>query len=652
LSWNINLPPAEWFAPGDRRLESVIAEVLDQDHCAIDTETTGLNIIKDIPLYWSLSWGKRRVCMPASTLPYFKEAFADRTKRWIFANAKYDAHILANVDIQVAGDLVDVAVMHSLLKEEESHKLKDMAHSVLGWTWTDFKETFGMKKGETPGDALMRMEHEDLPKLVEYASNDAYGTLELYNVFLKQLEAANTWSLWPGQYKTLANLFFRVEVPFTKVLWKCERNGIYVDCDYLKAIENPVRAEIGKIEREINQLAGRILNPNSPAQLRKYFIDDLRLKPRTMTKGGKSGIKEASIDAGFLEYYAERGQAMAKLMLRHRDLAKTLGTYVLGLQQRVDANNRVHTHFNQDVARTGRLSSSDPNLQNVKRPDEDEFKLRGAFQATPGNELIVGDYEQLEMRLLAAGSLEQSMIQLFLDGKDIHMGNAAMIFGPIYEKRHGWRMTYEDVVEAKSVEKKVKAGKLPPEAMTERVLLALAARQSAKTLGFGVVYGMRGRRLSRALGITYEEAEAQIEAFYDTYPAIKGFFDESISIVRDHGYSFTLLGRRRYHPEIHSDDNMERWGAERQANNNGIQGTAADAAKLAMIKIDRLKLDEKFGARMLLQVHDELVFECPKETAAEARDTIRCEMEHPFPSDLAVPLSVSIGVGASWIDAK
>lgn len=659
MGWNIELPPARWLTGGDPRLEELVNEIVDQDVVAIDTETTGLNIVKDIPLYWSMAWGEKRVCMPASTLHHFKQAFDDRTKLWIFANAKYDTHILANVGINVAGELVDTQVMDSLLEEEESHRLKDMAKRILGWKWTDFKETFGIKKGESIGDALMRMEREDPDKLIEYASNDAYGTLKIYEKRLKDLQAATTYSLY-ADYPTLADLFFRVEVPFTRVLWECEREGIYVDGAYLRNIENPVRQELESITREIVRLAGRMFNPKSNKDLAELFFNDLKLRPRQYTKGGKSGVKKPSIDGAFLEHYAAEGVPICKLMLRQRELAKLLGTYVEGLQKRVDENGRVHTRFNQDVARTGRLSSSDPNLQNVPRPDDDTFKIRGAFQAScPENCLIVGDYEQLEMRLLAAATVtddnpegEKAMIDIFLSGRDIHMGNAELVFGPVFEKRHGWRLTYDDVVQAKKVDKKVKSGDLPPEAMTERMHLALKARQDVKVVGFGLNYGMKENLLSQRLGNTKAEAKAIVDLYLETYPAVQHFYDSAIAETKKSGYSFTLLGRRRFHPEILSDRSMERWEAERKAVNNNIQGTAADAAKMAMIRISRAKLKEKYGARMLLQVHDELVFECPKETAEAARAEIKELMEHPFPTDLVVPLEVSIGIGPSWIEAK
>jgi DNA polymerase I len=663
MPWNVGLPQAEWYKLGDRRLESIIREVLDLDEVALDTETTGLNVIDDVPLYWSLAWGAmdggRRICMPATTIQLFRESFADRTKRWVFAGAKFDRHMLANVGIDVAGELMCIQVMHSLLYEEESHDLKHMEKQLLGWQTRSFKDLFEPKPGEGIGDRLIRAEQEVdyFHNLIEYASSDAYCTWQIYLKLREELERETTWSLYPELYPTFWHLFFKIEMPFTKVLWKCERRGVKVDTGYLKGLQGPIEEEIKKIERKINQLAGRIINPRSTPQLRDWFFNKLKVKPRTYTKGGQKGVREPSMDAGMLEWIAEQSdnadaKQAGELLLRYRDLCTTNGTYIVGMQKRLDHRSRVHTRFNQDVARTGRLSSADPNMQNVKTVEEDEWRVRGAFISDEGHNLIVGDYEQLEMRLLAAASGEQSMIDIFLSGRDIHMGNAITIFGPSYQRKHNWTMTYEDIVEAKKIDKKVKAGELGEEAMTEHVKLALVARLRSKTIGFGMNYGMKENKLSRSLDCTKQEAKDLIALYLEGLPAVDKFFETARDLTNLKGASFTLLGRRRIHIDICSMNPMDRWAAERQAVNNHIQGTAADVVKLAMIHCDRAGLDTKYGCHMQLQVHDELMFECPKETTKEAQPVIQQIMEHPLPSELSVPLTVSIGSGPSWINAK
>ena len=665
MPWNIDLPTAEFYTLQSPQLDGLVREVIDTPEVAIDTETTGLVSWKDRPLFWSLSWGNRRICMPADTLPAFRAAFADRYKRWVFANAKYDCHMLANVGIEVRGRLVDTQVMHALLYEEQPHNLEHMGKTVLGMTWKGLLDDWNRRKFPSVGDHILHVFETQPSRLIEYASNDAYVTIRLYEKLKAELEAAQTYTLYPGLFGTLWNLFIRTEVPFTKVLWTCERNGLKIDVEYLKSKQAPAQKELENTEREINRLAGFMLNPKSPQQLQDYFFNKLGLKPTKFTKGGKSGRVTASVDASFLENYADT-VPMAKLLLRHRDLEKILGTYIKGVLDRIDPRGYLHTRFNQDVARTGRLSSSDPNMQNWPKPESDEFALRGAVICEPDEEMIVGDYEALEMRLLAAAAGERDMIDIFLRGWDIHMGNASLMY----------EIPYEDLVLAKKVDKEVKKeldeiananlSPLDREAafakahakMTAYVLKCLTARGDAKTIGFGLNYGMKAGKLAGRLGCTKMEAQAKIDKYMATYPAVTHFYDQAIADARRTGYSFTLLGRRRFLPEIVSQNEMERWQAERQAVNTVIQGTAADAAKMAMVNIFESGLLEEYGAKMRSQIHDELIHTCPRtavgdlKTNKKAMSAIKEMMEHPFPTDLDVPLAVSIGHGVNWLNAK
>ncbi len=668
MAWNIELPTAEFYTLQSPQLDGLVREVVDTPELALDTETTGLVSWKDRPLFWSLSWGQRRICMPADTLPAFRAAFLDRYKRWIFANAKYDCHMLANVGIEVRGRMVDTQVMHALLYEEQLHNLEHMGQTVLGMAWKGLIDDWKKSKGRTKmavGDYILHVFDTTPHHLIEYASNDAYVTFKIYEKLKVELQAAQTYTLYPGLFGTLWDLFNRSEVPFTKVLWSCERNGLKIDVDYLKSKQGPAQKELENTEREINRLAGFMLNPKSPQQLQDYFFNKLGLKPTKFTKGGKSGRVTASVDASFLESYADT-VPMAKLLLRHRDLEKILGTYIKGVLDRIDPRGYLHTRFNQDVARTGRLSSSDPNMQNWPKPESDEFQLRGAVICEPDEEMIVGDYEALEMRLLAAAAQEQKMIQIFLDGWDIHMGNASLMY----------EIPYEDLVLAKKVDKEVKKeldeiananlAPLDREAafakahakMTAYVTKCLVARGDAKTIGFGLNYGMKAGKLAGRLGCTKPEAQAKINKYMATYPAVTRFYDESIEKARQTGYSFTLLGRRRFLPEIVSQNEMERWQAERQAVNTVIQGTAADAAKMAMVNIYESGLLDEYGAKMRSQIHDELIHTCPRGMVGDLKGNkkamfaIKEMMEHPFPTDLDVPLGVSIGHGVNWLNAK
>jgi DNA polymerase-1 len=653
--------------------------VIDQPEVAIDSETTGLVSWKDRPLFWSLSWGNRRICMPAETLPAFRHAFADKYKRWIFANAKYDCHMLANVGIEIQGRLIDTQVMHALLHEEEPHNLDHMGRSVLGMSWKGLldKPTPGVKptngvpawdrrKWPNVGDYLLWVYDNHPQYLIEYASNDAYITFKLYEKLKAALEAAKTYTLYPNLYGTLWDLFIRTEVPFTRVLWSCERNGLKIDVDYLKSKQAPAQKRLEETEREINKLAGYMLNPKSPVQLQDYFFARLGLKPIKFTKGGKSGRTSASVDSTFLEYYAD-SIPMAKLLLRHRDLEKVLGTYIKGVLDRVDPKGYLHTRFNQDVARTGRLSSSDPNMQNWPKPESDEFFLRGAVICEPDELMMVGDYEALEMRLLAAASGERDMIDIFLRGWDIHMGNASLMY----------EIPYDDMVAAKKLDKEVKASldeialnttmtsdeksaaiSAAHAKMTAYVIRCLEARGDAKTIGFGLNYGMKAGKLAGRLGCTKVEAQAKIDKYMATYPAVTQFYEQAIEDARRTGYSFTLLGRRRFLGEIVSNNEMERWQAERQAVNTVIQGTAADAAKMAMVNIFESGILQSHGVKMRSQIHDELINTAPRDMVGDPKNDkkamfmIKEMMEHPFPTDLDVPLGVSIGKGANWLNAK
>lgn len=669
MAWDIELPTAEFLTLQSPQLEALVREVVATPVVAIDTETTGLVSWKDRPLFWSISWGNRRICMPADTLPAFRQAFADRYKRWVFANAKYDTHMLANVGINIEGTLACTQVMHSLLYEEQPHNLEHMGKSIIDLTWKglidDWKKLGGSKKIPV-GDYLLQTFETDPKKLIDYASTDAFATFKIYEKLKAQLESAKTFTLYPGLYGTLWDLFIRTEVPFTKVLWTCERNGLKIDVDFLKSKQGPAQAELERTERDINKLAGCLLNPRSVAQIQDYFFNRLKLQPTKFTKGGKSGHQSPSVDVTFLEYYADT-VPMAKLLLRHRDLKTVLNTYIKGVLERVDHNGYLHTKFNQDVARTGRLSSTDPNMQNWPVPERDEFHLRMAVICESDEVMMVGDYEALEMRLLAAASGEQDMINIFLNKWDIHMGNASLMYG----------IPYPDLELAKKVDKSVKkeldeiAGNksLTPgdrtaatEAahgkMTSYVLKCLTARGDAKTIGFGLNYGMKAGKLAGRLNCTKAEAQAKIDKYMATYPAVTHFYEQSIEEARETGYAFTLLGRRRYLGEIVSSNNMDRWGAERQAVNTIIQGTAADAAKMAMINIYESGILQSHGVKMRSQIHDELINTCPKDMCGDLKDNrmamsmIQDLMEHPFPTDLEVPLSVSIGMGVNWMNAK
>lgn len=684
MAWNLQIPDAEYYTLSDPRLDGVIRAVRDQRRLAIDTETDGLNITTARPYYWSLSWAdrsglERRMTMPAETLPAFRDSFEDYNKEWIFANAKFDVHMCANVDTHIKGKLLDVSVMHALLYEEEPHGLKDMALKQLGWKWTDFSDTFGKirsgicvcggtqgtHEGKTgfckktgcpsfrqvgPLDVLRRAERENMGKLVDYAANDAYGTWKLHELLDDELSKEHVqgfyYDKWP-YIRTLKDYYYQTEVPFTRVLYACERNGLRVDRSYLEKITPGILKDLEALRFEINQLTGRILKTSGPG-LAQYFCTENGIRPFKMTKGGASGVKKPSVDAKFLEWVAEDRAGttvgkVASLIIEHELIAKQYSTYIEKMPGRLDENDRVHCRLNQDVARTGRLSSSDPNMQNVTTGEKDRFHLRNAFIASAGNSMVVSDFSQLEMRLLAAASEEPAMIEIFHKKWDIHMGNASLVFD----------IPYDDIVAAKKVDKQVKDGKLPASAMTKAVLKCLKARGDAKTIGFGLNYGMKEKAMAARMGCSVEDAVKKIAQYMEKYAAVSLFFDEAVNDARQYEAAYTFMGRRRRLPDINARQNWIRFRAERQASNMPIQGTAAEACKMAMINLyEDVDLREHYGYMMCLQVHDEVVGECPTECLGEVIPRVREWMEHPFPTDLSVPLPVDIGSGPSWGSAK
>ena len=1259
-SWNIDVPTTEYYghlpnrsdwAPGAaENFQSVLNEIAATPIVALDTETTGLSIggsaveAAAYPLYFSLAWGNRRATLHADLLRWFTPHFADPKKWWIFANAKFDAHMLYNANLYrtpdetqnrtvlpriiLKGKLVDTQVMHSLLYEDKPHGLKYMCQHIGGWTWGSFEDQFGkITKLNTPSDIIHRAEQQDFPRLVEYAANDAWGTLLVYNELRTQLERANTHSLFrdkPPYIETLWDLFYKVEVPYTKALWGMERHGIKVNCDRLQAAAPEARAHINQLERRLNNLCGRDVNPRSTDQLRDVLIKQRGLDPLNVTKGGKTGVRNASVDERFLQHHADLGDEACSIILEHRSYAKLLGTYIEGLNEVVDHEGRIHSRFNQDVARcmpagelvltnrgylpveqvvvgdqvishtgyarrvtetsthapapiyrvtaengvslrttgnheyltrdrgwvradhiqvgdmlyvhsekeawadvpgcsgyavstwgrvcnkrtgkllqpsrkgewghlkvslqrgsgkkdfgvhqlvmlawhgrpprghevrhrngiawdnvahnleygtskentedarrhgtlrgapkltteqveeiraicsagqppsstsklsydtaevirqryadgagradlareygvsyqavdsivkdrtwvhppsgssasevaskydvseaavrdiwagrkwnsaptegprasfwyepvisvtveksevtygltvdvdhshvtggvvthnTGRLSNSGPNLQNIPRPENDHWNLRQAFIPAPGYDLICLDYCvapdtriltsdlrwvraedvavgeeligfdeglgraaryqrskvqqkkelkkrcyrvtmsngavltsshdhmwvvgggghtwqrrnrawvkteelqvgdqiahfcepwkeqagydagyiagvldgegwvtrqsgtvgiaqlpnpclarvekvlqennipydrrarpqdavqslyftgcraglrvlgtfrpprllskaayswegkrtwghnservfvtkvekvglrrvvalqtsthtfiaegflshncQLEMRLLAAAALELPMIEMIHSGKDIHIGNAEIVFG----------LPYDDIKAAKKKEKKD---------LTDYDRQCLAARNAVKSIGFGILYGMGAPKMAHDLGITEQEANQKIEQFLRTYPAVKRFTEACVQETLKTGYAFTLLGRRRNVPEIVSRSPKERSRGERLAVNTPIQGSAADSVKMAQILLDQLNFENDYGCRMILQVHDELVFEVPKANSSFMLEEITEVMEHPFSEDLPVQLKAEGGIGESW----
>ncbi|HET8799316.1 MAG TPA: DNA polymerase I, partial [Thermoanaerobaculia bacterium] len=408
----------------------------------------------------------------------------------------------------------------------------------------------------------------------------------------------------------LADIYERIEMPLFPVLARLEERGIRIDAELLRAMARTMGEQIAALEKRIYAEAGMEFNINSPLQLGQVLFEKLNYPVIKKTKTTKSYSTSVEV----LEELASHGFAVPQLILQHRELHKLKGTYVDALPLLVAADGRVHTTFNQAVAATGRLSSSDPNLQNIPIRTQTGREIRKAFIADEGWVLLSADYSQVELRILAHISGDASLIETFRRGEDIHRATASKMFG------------------------------IPQDELTAE------QRRAAKTINFGVLYGMSSFRLSNELNISGTQAKEWIEAYFNRYPKIQEYLDRTLDEARRTGKVTTLFGRVRYIPEIHNRSFTVRGNAERMATNAPIQGTAADILKMAMIALERKLGAHSSGARMLLTVHDEIVIEAPEPGASDVAGIVKETMENIFP--LQVPLAVDVHWGKSWYDAK
>jgi len=506
-------------------------------------------------------------------------------------NAKYDTIVLERAGLPVEGLRFDPMIASYLLDPgQRVHGLNHLALVHLNHKMIPIEKVLGSGRTQKTMDQIPPEEAS------EYACEDADYTLRLAD----RLEPALAES-------KLDELYRDVEIPLVGVLHRMEMAGVSVDTGFLEAMSRELTSEIEKKEKQIHETAGETFNVKSPKQLQEILFSRIGLKPVKKTKTG------LSTDNDVLQELS-RLHPLPALILEYRQLEKLRGTYVDALPKLIHPETgRIHTSFNQTVAATGRLSSSDPNLQNIPIRTEPGRKIRRAFVAAEGWFLLSLDYSQVELRLLAHLSGDERLIQDFRDGKDIHRRTAATLFG---------------------VEEEEVSGEL---------------RGRAKAVNFGIVYGMGAFGLASRLDIPRTEAQEFIDNYFTAYPGVKEFLEETVEEGRERGYVETMLHRRRYLPELNSKNGRLRSFAERTAVNTPIQGSAADLIKLAMIDIDRALLRRKLKARMILQVHDELVFEAPEEELRDVEKLARERMEGQM--DLAVPLVVDAGRGKNWLDA-
>lgn len=584
-------------------LDLFVNKLMSQTSVCFDTETTGLNPITAHLVGISFSWEPKKgyyVPFPEqfdeaqNTIDKLRPFFESETIEKIGQNLKYDIKVLNKYKVDVKGPLFDTMIAHYLINPDMRHNMDILAETYLNYSPQPISDLIGNK-----GKNQLSMRDVPLDKLTEYAVEDADITLQLKHHFEQELNQANTKAL-----------FNTIEMPLVKVLAHMELEGIKLDSNFLNSLSVDLNQDILNLEQEIYRLAGEEFNIASPKQLGIVLFEKMKLvdKPKKTKTGQYSTAEDV------LSYLAKDHDIIEKI-LSYRGLSKLKSTYVDSLPEQVlDITGRVHTQYLQTVAATGRLSSNNPNLQNIPIRTERGKQVRKAF--IPRDEefvLLAADYSQIELRVIAALSEENNMISAFVNGEDIHAATASRVFGvPIGE------VTREQ-------------------------------RSQAKTVNFGIIYGVSAFGLSNQTDLSRSESKDLIDLYFATYPKLQDYIQNQIEFARENGYVQTVLGRRRYLRDINAGNAVVRGAAERNAVNAPIQGSAADIIKIAMINIHRSLSERSFKSKMLLQVHDELVFDVFKPELEEIRVLIKSEMENAF--TLKVPLVVDIDTGNNWLEA-
>ena len=570
---------------------------------AFDTETTSLEVLdaEVVGMSFSFAAGKAYyVNVPQERnkakewIHTFKPFWESEQTEKIGQNIKYDISVLLNYDVQINGPLFDTMIAHYLIQPDMRHNMDILAETYLNYETISIESLLG-KKGKNQKN--MR---DIAPKeVLNYAAEDADITFQLKGVFEPKLVETG-----------VEKVFKNIEMPLVPVLVRMEREGIKIDVHSLRSYSGELGETIIKLEREIIELAGRPFNVGSPRQLGEVLFDDLKLsdKPKK-TKTGQYATSEAILEG------LRKKHPIIESILNFRELKKLKSTYVDALPELMHKKTgRVHTSFNQTVAATGRLSSTNPNLQNIPIRTQNGRKVRAMFVPADENHvLMAADYSQIELRVIAALAEDEAMISAFKNGEDIHKATAAKVF------------------------------EVPPEEVSRE------QRSNAKTVNFGIVYGVSAFGLSQQTDMSRKEAKAAIDGYFRTYPSIKEYMDKQVSIARDKGYVETITGRRRYLKDIESRNAAVRGHSERNAVNAPIQGSAADIIKLAMIELDRSMRHAKMKSKMLLQVHDELVFDARLDELDALKAMVIEKMEAAVA--LSVPMVAEVGTGNNWLEA-
>lgn len=525
-------------------------------------------------------------------LSQLKPILEDEQIKKIGQNIKYDLTVFANHGIEVQGVAFDTMLESYTQNSTGRHNMDDLAERYLGHKTIAFEEIAGKGKNQLTFDKIA------LDVASEYAAEDADVTMKLHQTLFPELEKT----------PTLLKLFNDIEMPLVRVLSHIERNGVLIDPQKLLAQSQEIEQRLAEVEAEVHQAAGQEFNLASTKQLQEILFEKLGLPVKKKTPKGAPSTNEE-----VLEELAQEGHIVPKLLIEHRGLSKLKSTYTDKLPQMINPKTgRVHTSYHQAVTATGRLSSSDPNLQNIPIRNEEGRRIRQAFIAREGYKIVAADYSQIELRIMAHLAHDEGMLKAFTEGKDIHRSTAVEIFG----------VSLKEVTNEQ--------------------------RRNAKAINFGLIYGMSEFGLSNQLGISRQEARTYMDAYFNRYPNVLQFMTDIKTKAAEQGYVETLLGRRLYLPEIKSSNGMRRKAAERVAINAPMQGTAADIIKVAMIGIDKMIFGDE-NIKMIMQVHDELVFEVKAEMVEHYSQLIKAEMEKAI--TLHVPLIADVGVGDNWDEA-
>lgn len=575
---------------------------------AFDTETTSLDYAKAeiVGVSFSVDPGEAAYVPVAHTYPnapvqlnresvlaQLRPLLEDTSCAKLGQNLKYDANVLHNHGIELKGISHDTMLESYVLNSTATrHDMDSMALKFLGKKTIHYEDVAGKGAKQIPFSQV------PIEQATPYAAEDADITLQLHQY------------LWPQlvSQQPLKNLYQQMEIPLVPVLSRMERNGVLIDSDMLSGLSRELAERMIEIEQQAYDLAGEVFNLGSPKQIQAILYEHQNLPILKKTPKGQPSTAESVLQELALDY------PLPKLILEHRGISKLKSTYTDRLPQQVNARTgRVHTSYHQAVAATGRLSSSNPNLQNIPVRSEDGRKIRQAFIPPTGYKIVAADYSQIELRIMAHLSGDEGLLKAFNEGADIHRATAAEVFG------------------------------------TTLTSVTKEQRRSAKAINFGLMYGMSAFGLARQLGIPRQQAQSYIELYFSRYPGVKNYIDETRTLARDQGFVETLFGRRLYLPEIDSRNVQRRQYAERTAINAPMQGTAADIIKRAMIEVDDWVRNHSESVTMIMQVHDELVFEIENRQVEYAIENIRNRMTGA--ANLQIPLVVDVGTGSNWDEA-